>query len=115
MRRKPDTQSLVMLAGLAATMAGCSSHDDGQWRVCTDAQGRRLPDIACQQNGGYAHGGGGGWIFISRSSSAPAIGQAVSAGVRSAAGPAYSAPAEGIARGGFGSTGEGGAGHGAGE
>ena len=115
MRRKPERRSLVMLAGVAATMAGCSSHDDGQWRVCADAQGRRLPDIACQQSGGYGHGGGGGWVFINRTYSAPPVGQVVNGGTRSAAGQAYSAPAEGIARGGFGSTGEGGAGHGAGE
>jgi hypothetical protein len=114
MRRKPDAHSLVILAGLAATMAGCSSHDDGQWRVCADAQGRRLPDIACQQNSGYAHGGSG-WIFISRSYAAPPVGQVITGGTRSGTGPAYSAPAQGIARGGFGSTGEGGAGHGAGE
>ena len=118
--RNPERESLVILAGLAAAMSGCSSQDDGEWRVCTDAWGRRQPDIACQQgtNGGYGggYGGhGGGWVFISRSSSAPPVGQIVTGGSRSAAGTTYSAPAQGIARGGFGGSAEGGGGHGAGE
>ena len=116
MSRKPDRDSLVILAGLAAAMSGCSSHDDGQWRVCTDAWGRRLPDIACEQSNYYGGHGGGGWVFISHSSSAPPIGQVVTGATRTGSGTAYSAPATGITRGGFGgSAEEGGAGHGAGE
>lgn len=115
MSRKPDRDSLVILAGLAAAMSGCSSQDDGQWRVCTDAWGRRQPDIACQQSNYYG-GHGGGWVFISHSSSAPPVGQVVTGGTRTGSGATYSAPATGITRGGFGgSAEEGGAGHGAGE
>jgi hypothetical protein len=113
---------LAILLGLATAMGGCSSRDDGQWRVCTDAWARRLPDIACQQSntngGGYGHygGGGGGWVFINRSSSAPPVGQIVTGGMRSASGSIYSAPAQGITRGGFGGIGERlGMGHGVGE
>jgi|GEM_PF-3574176 len=111
---RPERQHLVIVAGLAASMAGCSPHDDGQWRVCSDAQGRRLPDVACQQSnsGGY-HGGGGTWVFINQSSSAPAVGQPVQGAARSASGPVSFAPEEGISRGGFGSSA--GEGHGAGE
>ncbi len=121
MGHKPDRDKLVLLVGLAASMAGCSSNDDGQWRVCADAQGRRMPDIACEQNGSAGHvggfgGGGGGWVFINRSSPAPAVGNFVLNSSRTGSGTGYSAPAEGISRGGFGSTAEaGGAGHGAGE
>ncbi len=109
MTGKPDRTRLATLVGLAVTLGGCSSHDDGQWQVCTDAQGRRLPDIACQQGshyGGY-YGSHAGWVFISRSSSAPAVGQMVTSPIMT--GPArptrakvYAAPAEGITRGGFG-------------
>lgn len=114
MRKRPERETLVLLAGLAATMAGCSSHDDGQWRVCTDAQGRRLPDFACEQNGPAYHGSG--WVFISHASSAPPVGQVVTGGSPRAAGTVFAAPAQGITRGGFGSTGEeAGAGHGVGE
>ena len=109
-----------MLVGLATAMAGCSSHDDGQWRVCTDAWGRRMPDIACESGnhyGSYYGGhGGGGWMFISRASSAPPVGQIVTGGARQATGRAFSAPVQGITRGGFGSSAEGGgSAHGAGE
>ena len=117
MGRKPERESLVILAGLAAAMTGCSSRDDGQWRVCTDAWGRRLPDIACEQSNYYGGHGGGGWVFISHSSSAPPVGQIVTGAARSSATcTVFSAPASGITRGGFGgSAEEGGAGHGAGE
>ena len=104
--RKPDPAGLAMLVGLAATISGCSSHDDGQWRVCTDAQGRRLPDVACQQgsyNGGYGHsyGGHAGWIYINRSYSAPAVGQVISSpfstGPKGGPGAAFGAGAAGSA------------------
>jgi hypothetical protein len=137
--RKPDPAGLAMLVGLAATISGCSSPDDGQWRVCTDAQGRRLPDAACQQGAydtsyGHYYGGHAGWIFINRSYSAPAVGQVISspfstgpkggtgavlsAGAGSGGGKVYSAPSAGITHGGFGSFGEAfgshGSGHGSG-
>ena len=124
MNGKPDRNRLLTLIGLAATITGCSSQDDGDWQVCTDAQGRRLPDVACQQNGHYggSWGSHAGWVFISRSMSAPAVGQMVSGpvtttptrtGSTSTVGKVFSAPAEGIARGGFGHFG--GFGHSAGE
>jgi hypothetical protein len=106
-----------MLVGLASSIAGCSSHQDGQWRVCTDAQGRRLPDADC--GNGSSWGSHAGWTYIGRSSGAPSVGEVVSGGRSApAAGEAFSAPAEGIARGGFGGIGEAlghGFGHGAGE
>jgi hypothetical protein len=114
MGRKPDRESLAVLVGLAAAMAGCSPQDDGQWRVCTDAQGRRLPDADCRPGNNY--GSHAGWVFINRSYSAPPVGQIVATASHSTSGTTYSAPAEGITRGGFGSHGEaGGEGHGAGE
>lgn len=116
MNRPIDRSRLATLIGLSAGMvAGCSPSTDGQWRVCTDQNGRRIADANCTTGSGSgAHGGGGGWRYIDRSSSAPAVGEEVTGGSGTPiAGAAYSAPAEGIARGGFGGSGEGG-GHGGG-
>jgi hypothetical protein len=115
MAKTIDRNSLMMLVALSSgLLAGCSASDDGQWRVCTDQSGRRIADAKCS-TGGSVHGGGGGsWRYINRSLSAPAVGEQVSDGsLTPLAGVAYSAPSEGIARGGFGGTGEGG-GHGGG-
>ena len=117
-----------MLAGLVAAVTGCSSHTDGDWRVCTDAQGRRLPDVACQQpQNGQSYGSHTGWVFINRSYSAPPVGGLVSGPYSTApsgglgatsvgaggGGKVFSAPSEGISHGGFGGTGGGdGSGHG---
>lgn len=120
--KKPEREALVLLVGIAATMTGCSSQSDGQWQVCTDAQGRRLPDIACQQGQNYGgYGSHAGWVYISRSASAPPVGQLVTSPIMRGpapgnAGKVFSAPSQGITRGGFGSFGESsGSGHGAGE
>ncbi|MGJ3647663.1 hypothetical protein ACLB0R_04205 [Sphingomonas sp. GlSt437] len=119
MKKPIDRSRLVTLIGVSAGLAaGCSPSTDGQWRVCTDPTGRRIADANCStSSGGGAHGGGG-WRYIDRSASAPAVGEEVAGGSRAPlAGTAYSAPAEGIARGGFGGTGDGGGeggGHGGG-
>lgn len=119
-----DRNALIALVGISTTMlAGCGP-SDGQWRVCTDQQGRRLPDADCASNGGgqgggYGGGGGGGWRYVARTSAAPAVGERVTEGsTMPLEGAAYAAPKEGVARGGFGSIGEGlggEGGHGGGE
>lgn len=117
-----------MLAGLVAAVTGCSSHSDGDWRVCTDAQGKRLPDVACEQTQyGHSYGSHIGWIYISRSYSAPPVGGLVSSPFSTApkggfgspgasgggGGKVFSAPSAGISKGGFGGMGESfGSGHG---
>lgn len=117
--RRPDPARLTVLAGLVAAVTGCSSNTDGDWRVCTDAQGRRLPDIECQQPQ-YTHGYGShiGWVYISRSYSAPPVGGLVSSPFSTAprggfgspsatgGGKVFSAPSSGISHGGFGGIGE---------
>lgn len=124
--RRPDATRLTVLAGLVAAVTGCSSSNDGDWRVCTDAQGRRLPDVACQQSQyGHSYGSHTGWIYISRSYSAPPVGGLVSSPFSTAprggfgsagaggGGKVFSAPSAGISHGGFGGIGEAfGSGHG---
>ena len=111
--------ALALLIGLSAGMlGGCDDGTRGDWRVCADAQGRRLPDGRCGGGGG-AGGTRGSWVYIRNGSSAPAVGETIGEGSgRAAAGVRYgSAPEGGIARGGFGGTGEGGGeggGHGGG-
>ncbi|MDE2597007.1 MAG: hypothetical protein KGL44_09030 [Sphingomonadales bacterium] len=113
-----DRAALATLLGLSAGMiAGCSPSNDGQWQVCTDNSGRRVPDANCSTNTGHTGGahGGGSWRYFSGDDPAPAVGQSVSGGSRTPlAGEAHAAPVEGISRGGFGGHGEGGGGEGGG-
>lgn len=116
MRKTIDMSGMTVLLGLSSAMlAGCGSRDEearvagasGDWAVCTDAQARRVRDEECRSTrSGY--GGGHAWFYISRGGGgAPAIGETVTGGraAPSRSGPVAFAPAEGIARGGFGSTG----------
>ena len=98
------TTLACVLAISTALLAGCEDHDGV--RICGDGYGRRLPDTTCQGGGGGAHGGG--WIYV-RSGNAPAVGGAITEGVRAPeAGAHYgAAPEGGVSRGGFGGTGEG--------
>jgi hypothetical protein len=99
-------------------MAGCDQNNGwgsaGPTRLCVDAQNKRLPDIECA-SGGFGHR----WYYLGRGGgfggTVPGNGQFVGGGSFSpASGLTYgSAPAGGIARGGFGGTaGEGGGGAG---
>lgn len=104
-----------VLAISAALLAGCERHDGV--RICGDGDGRRLPDGNCQGAGSGGHGGR--WTYV-RSGYAPAVGGAITGGVRAPeTGVRYgAAPAGGISRGGFGGTGDGiggEGGHGGGE
>ena len=48
--------ALALLIGLSAGMlGGCDDGTRGDWRVCADAQGRRLPDGRCGGGGGTAY------------------------------------------------------------
>ncbi len=108
--------SVLALSG--AFLAGCENHDGVQ--VCSDGQGRRLPDSDCRNDPYTTHPYGshaGTWIFV-RSGNAPAVGNAITDGERAPTeGVTYGlAPEGGVSRGGFGGTGEGvgGEGHGGG-
>lgn len=115
-----DLSRMTVLLGLSSAMLqGCGPSEGatGDWSVCTDQQGRRVADSQCQSGSSYSggsYGGGGHWMYINQGSRAPAIGETVSgASTTPGQGTHYAtAPAEGIARGGFGGTGEG---HGGGE
>lgn len=106
MRKIIDVGSLTVLIGLSSSLLqGCSPAGGGDWRVCTDAQGRRVPDVQCNTRPG--RGGGGshvGWVYINGGRGAPALGDiARDARTTPESGRSYGlAPAEGIARGGFG-------------
>lgn len=127
--RKFEGLGLSAVLAVAAVVSGCDRSDDwqasaGPTRVCVDHQGRRVPDSDCAP---VATGHGGGvnpflWYYLGtlqgRRDGAPGVGGVVRGGSYTPeAGVSYrSAPAEGIARGGFGGTAEsfGGA-HGGGE
>jgi hypothetical protein len=106
-----DRGALAIMLGLsAAVLSGCDQ-PRGDWRVCQDSQGKRAADGACNTGGGYV--GGAHWLYI-RGGSAPAVGESISGGESApSTGVNYgAAPAEGVARGGFGASGEG---HGGGD
>ncbi len=110
------TTLATVLAVSAAMLAGCDSHQGV--RICNDGYGRRLPDGACATSSGVHSAG---WIYV-RSGNAPAIGGAITEGTRAPEADMHygAAPEGGVARGGFGGTGEGfgggeGGGHGGGE
>jgi len=112
MRKVIDRQALIALVGISAGMLSGCGPSDGQWRVCTDNRGHRLPDGNCHDGssgnaGPWGHsggsGGGGHWLYVPRTRSAPAVGAEVRDGsVMTEQGHAYFAPSEGIVRGGFG-------------
>jgi hypothetical protein len=110
-----DRSALAIMLGLSATvLAGCEQQQS-DWRICEDSQGRRTPDGNCSPNSTYV--GGARWLYI-RGGAAPAVGEPIAGGLLTpTAGVNYgAAPAEGVARGGFGGTGEGhGGGDGVGE
>lgn len=118
MAKHIERGALMLLIGLSAGMlSGCDNGATGDWRVCADGRGTRVPDAQCGSGGAYARGGGGshgGWVYIRNADSAPAVGETIGQGVaKPVAGVSYgSAPEGGIARGGFGGTGEGGGGGG---
>jgi len=101
-----DLGALALVLGLSsALLAGCDDEGaTGDWQVCVDAQGHRLPDGACRQGGGYYGAGIGRWAYLYHRGSVPAVGEFVDATTpRPAGGVNYSAaPEGGIARGGFG-------------
>lgn len=128
--KKFEGLGLSAVLAVAAAMSGCDRGGDwqasvGPTRVCVDRNGHRVPDADCAPTAA-GHGGGGGnaflWYYLGtlqgRSAGAPAVGGMVAGGsYRPEAGVSYrTAPAGGIARGGFGATAEsfGGA-HGGGE
>lgn len=128
---KFDSLSLAtVLAVAAAVTAGCDDDKDKGWdaaagptRVCVDAQGKRVPENQCA----VPRTGGGVspflWYYLGAMTAqrnyVPGYGGVVGGGsFTPAAGTAYGmAPAEGIARGGFGGTARsfGGVGEGVGE
>ncbi|WP_312489900.1 hypothetical protein [Sphingomonas sp.] len=108
----------ALAAALLASGCNRGAGDDG-WTadtdtaICTDAQGKRLPDDRCRQ---HRVGGGGGafWYFLGRGRTIPFIGERAQGGsFRAAGGTAYrSAPtgtaitrSAAISRDGFGSSG----------
>ncbi len=116
---KIDRGSLVLLLGLATgSLQACEEKHaggaSGDWRVCVDAQGRRLEDGECRSGQSGPHGFTG---YVPRRNGVPAVGGLVedAAKTPSTAEVFSDAPATGVARGGFGATGEGHAGGGAGE
>lgn len=117
MQTKLNRSALTLTLSLAAGgLAGCG--DTGNWAVCANDWGRRVPDSDCRPGGG---GGGavGHWRYYNDVRNVPAVGENVGDALSEpASGSRYaSAPEGGVARGGFGGTGEGrgGGGDGAGE
>ncbi len=107
----------AMAAALLASGCNRSNADDG-WTaeqdtaICTDAQGKRLPDDRCRQT---RMGGGGGafWYFLGRGRPIPFYGERATggsfrpaSGARYAVAPARSAMtrAAAVSRGGFGAS-----------
>jgi hypothetical protein len=109
MAKQIDRSALTFLLGLSsATLAGCDqSHEDANWKVCVDAQNRRVADASCQTSGG-GHGGTA-WAYYGGGRRVPAIGEPAlgAAPAPAGGGDAAAAPPAGVARGGFGATGEG--------
>lgn len=121
--RKDLTITTAIAAALLAT--GCSEPEEDGWTaqndtaICTDREGKRVPDDQCPRQAlvdGY-HGGGGSsaflWYFLGRNSVIPPYGERVQGGSFSrAAGRSYGrAPsstfvtrAGAISRGGFGAS-----------
>lgn len=108
---KIDRSALVFLLGLASgALSACDEGGQagatGDWRVCVDDQNRRVSDVQCQNwsaDQSHPH-----FVFIGRGYGVPAIGgfaRGVSAQPSGAG--VFSAPEGGVARGGFGGTGEG--------
>ncbi|WP_294236173.1 hypothetical protein [uncultured Sphingomonas sp.] len=107
----------AMAAALLAS--GCNrAKADDNWTadqdtaICTDAQGKRLPDDRCRQT---RVGGGGGafWYFLGRGRAIPFYGERATGGsFRAAPGARYAAAPSGsamtrsaaVSRGGFGSS-----------
>jgi len=97
--RKSREVPLTLLAVLALFVTGCRETPES--RNCVDAQGRIVPDTACE-----AHSSGMSYHYIYGGSSGGRVGDAVVGGSTS---PSNSS---GISRGGFG---HGGGGEGGGE
>lgn len=111
MTKSIDTGALAIMLGLSATvLAGCQ-RGESDWRICQGPAGTRAADQSCSDGSG-----GNRWVYV-HGHGAPAVGAAVlGAMMAPIAGARYSAaPAEGIARGGFGGIGAGHAGGEAGE
>ncbi len=112
---------LTAVLAAAATLTACSERHPT--RICVDNQGRRIADVGCVPVRSAAGGAGGaiaargGWYYLNSSQvsqgGAPALGGAAQGGsFAPEAGTSYgAAPEGGIARGGFGGTGDDG-GHG---
>ena len=103
----------ITLATSAALLASGCDRGPGT-RICADPQGRRIDDSFCGTRGG---GGGSHYLYLGRSASVPAIGEAASGSLSPSSGARYSAaPASGVERGGFGMSAHGGGegGHGGG-
>ncbi len=121
--------SLTAVLAVSAALGACgrSGGGNGDWqastssaRICVDAQGRRLSDQICEGTG-EPYVGGHSWYFIPgayvKSNGVPRVGADASGGaLQPSSGVSYvEAPPYGIARGGFGATGEAAGAHGAGE
>jgi hypothetical protein len=125
--RKFEGVGLTAVLAVSAAISGCGRGDDwqasaGPARVCVDSQGQRVGDQNCATRPGEGSGTIHSWYYLSnawvRESGIPPVGGAVSGGSYiPVSGVSYGhAPVGGIARGGFGGTGEGGGeGHGGGE
>lgn len=108
----------ALAAALLATGCNRAKADDG-WTtdsdtaICTDAQGRRLPDDRCrQQHAGVGHSGAF-WYFMGRGRAIPYYGERATGGsFRAAPGTRYGVAPAGsamtraaaVSRGGFGSS-----------
>ncbi len=126
--RKFEGVGLGAVLAMSATLTACGRSNDwqasaGPARVCVDRNERRLPDDDCRPHQGGAPIFVRGWYYIPspivRDSGVPPVGGAVLGGDYTPSPGVYyrSPPAGGVARGGFGGTGEGAGegGHGAGE
>ncbi|WP_294390390.1 hypothetical protein [uncultured Sphingomonas sp.] len=119
--RKELTITTAVAAALMA--AGCDRRPP-EWTaqqdtaICTDRQGKRVPDRNCEQRGHGAYGGNGAssafmWYFLGRNSQVPYYGEAARGGsysgttgrsyFRAPSGSAMTRSAA-ISRGGFGSS-----------
>lgn len=111
MAKAIDIKAMSALLGLSSAMlSGCNdaSAEQRNWAVCVDAQGKRIADAQCQQGAGSA-GAHGSWAYYGGGQRVPPVGEQAQ-GASHAPVPVGSyttAPAEGVARGGFGATGEG--------
>lgn len=119
MRKFEGIGLTAVLAVAAASVSGCDQPDDwqasaGPTKVCVGQDGRRVADDQCPNSGGGSHPVYvSHWVYFNASrvrEGVPAVGESVAgASETPEASVAYrAAPTGGIARGGFGGTGEGG-------